>query len=310
MKKILLSFILFFSFQVAFSQSYVPFPTQVGAQWREYFEWNYGATNQSLCEKKIYTIVGDTTLDSMNYQVVQVKQNRNGNTFQNCSVLTPSSASDSVYLRNDTTNKKVWIRFNGTNPDTLLYDFSLSVGDTLFSLDRLPDAASFGYDILDSIDTVSYGGINRRRFQFKISDTAFTTRYVIEGIGGTLSFLNPFFEGYGWGISNLKCFSTPTQKIYPDSSTSCRLITSLSNENSEDPQAVIYPNPTQGQITIQEIENVELIHVYNIHGQKVKEIAPMHQEKIQLQLEGAPGIYFLRLQLVDGSVKTAKVVKQ
>ncbi len=72
----------------------------------------------------------------------------------------------------------------------------------------------------------------------------------------------------------------------------------------------IFPNPTQGQITIHEIENVELIQVYNIHGQKVKEVFPLRQETVQLLLEGTPGVYFLRMQLKDGSVKTAKVVKQ
>jgi hypothetical protein len=284
MKKILLFFILFFSFQVAFSQSYVPFPTQVGSQWREYYEWNYGATNQSLCEKKIYTIVGDTILDSMNYQVVQEKLNRSSSTFQNCSVLTPISANDSIYLRNDTANKKVWIRFDGNNPDTLLYDFDLKVGDTMYSLARYRNSSSSFDVVLDSIDTVTYGGIQRRRFNFKSPWYPWgSIKHVIEGIGGTHSFLNPFFEGYGWGYSDLVCFSTPSQKIYPDSLTSCRIITSLSNENLKVKQVVIFPNPTQGQIPIQEIENAELIQLYNIHGQKVKEVSPQHQEKIQLQ---------------------------
>lgn len=307
MRQVFFFFILF-SFQLSFCQSYVPFPTQVGAQWFEYMEWNYGATNQSSCEKRIYIIVGDTVLDSMNYQIIQEKLNRNTSTFQNCSVLAPTYASDSIYLRNDTANKKVWIRFDGNNPDTLLYDFSLTVGDTLFSLARLPSPPSSIYGVVDSIDTVSYGGVKRLRFLFQ--PNSYTSQYIIEGIGGTFSFLNPLFDGYGYATSNLECFSTPSQNIYPDSATNCRLVTKLQPVRSEIANIAIYPNPTKGVININSSLEVEIVQLYNALGQQVQEIIPIKQDNIVIELEGPSGVYFMCLHLKDGKSKSFKLIKE
>ena len=72
----------------------------------------------------------------------------------------------------------------------------------------------------------------------------------------------------------------------------------------------IYPNPTKDFVNINSTAEVNRVQVYNMQGQKVQELYPMNQKQIQLNLQGAPGIYFVQVHLTNGEVKTTKVVKQ
>ncbi len=89
------------------------------------------------------------------------------------------------------------------------------------------------------------------------------------------------------------------------------IITSINSGFKEVPAAWrIYPNPTQGNITIPEISNLDKIEVFNLQGQKVQEQLPNQSGETQLHLNGPSGIYLIHLQKTDGSVESAKVVKQ
>ena len=89
------------------------------------------------------------------------------------------------------------------------------------------------------------------------------------------------------------------------------IITNVNSGFREVPTAwKIYPNPTQGQFTIPQSQNIALIQIYNLQGQKVQEVMPNRLSETQVQLQGAPGVYIIQLQMEDGSVESAKVLKQ
>lgn len=73
---------------------------------------------------------------------------------------------------------------------------------------------------------------------------------------------------------------------------------------------LISPNPTYGQITIPQVENLNLIQLYNMQGQLVSSIRPQSNTPTSLHIEGAPGMYFVQLQSKDGSVKSLKILKR
>jgi len=89
------------------------------------------------------------------------------------------------------------------------------------------------------------------------------------------------------------------------------VITSTNSGFQEVPAAwKIYPNPTNGQITIAEIEGLKRIHVFNVNGQKVQEFKPNTTAETNFEIQGKTGIYLLRLEMKDGQVSSSKIVKK
>ena len=307
MKKAVLCFFIFFSFYYLSGQSYVSFPDS-NAVWKEYFEYSYFYTNTHTCRTIQTQLQKDTIIDSLHYRELYMFQEEWNNGFGlHCPNGTLKTHKQVVgYLRNDTPNKKVWLRLPNFSKDTLFYDFDLTIGDTIQGTYNFNTNNGSGDYVVYSIDSVVYNGIQRKRYKV-INNQALgdTIVYLIEGIGGSSSFLDPFFNGY----SSLECQTVNGQTVYPDSTTSCNLLTYL-NENKNDLKFSIYPNPTNDVISINSSSELSSIQVYNMQGQKVQELSPMNKKQIQLSLEGAIGIYFIQVQLKNGDVKTSKVVKQ
>ena len=110
-------------------------------------------------------------------------------------------------------------------------------------------------------------------------------------------------------ITNVACCQR--NDVFILKTDSSGLITSLNTGFQEVTAAwKVYPNPTQGQITIPEVENLELIQVFNLQGQKVQEFLPNQTAETQIQLDGPSGIYLIQLQKTDGVWESVKVVKE
>ncbi|HET7733960.1 MAG TPA: hypothetical protein VFK73_08995, partial [Paludibacter sp.] len=147
-------------------------------------------------------------------------------------------------LREDVENRKVY-RMSSANQESLLYDFSLNIGDTL------PSNTTYTLSGIDSIDTSSG---KHKRFTFSSSNDKLI--YWYEGIGNPA---NPFSN-----YSTLSSSSSYTQLycMYQNDSTiyeNCRLVdvncadyvrlqTALPEVG--DAPELIYPNPTSGKVRI------------------------------------------------------------
>ncbi|MCF7560274.1 spondin domain-containing protein [Sabulilitoribacter multivorans] len=86
----------------------------------------------------------------------------------------------------------------------------------------------------------------------------------------------------------------------------------LSNNNNAFETIKIYPNPTNGNITISNIKNIELstVQVYNVLGRLIKEISLKNGlNKVNLDLTSLnQGVYLLSLNDSNGRSKTQKLV--
>ena len=71
----------------------------------------------------------------------------------------------------------------------------------------------------------------------------------------------------------------------------------------------VYPNPSNGQFTVQSESVIELIEVYDILGKKVYTSTPKVQTA-QINTQLPQGLYIYRAVLGDHSVCSGKIVVQ
>src|SRR5690554_1719959 len=170
------------------AQSYVPFPEQ-NAVWSNFrsAEGQQGKGDGWCYNSNIYTN-GDTIINGKKY-IKLLEEKIHFIHFANICHFSPDTTmpvewSSFGLLRNDTVNKKVYYRRQGTNSDTLLYTFDLNIGDTLprtFINHKFNQNNAFVGYIVDSVFIESYGGVNRKVFVLNKSGSRQYT--LIEGIG-------------------------------------------------------------------------------------------------------------------------------
>mgnify|MGYP003637992880 FL=1 len=308
MKKTLLYLILLFSVHFLVAQAYVPFPTS-NASWKE----SVG------CSIFDISIVDDTIINGLTYHtlVAHEKELHPVGNPPNCHPLGSFTMHYNLYFgafRNDSVNKKVWFVPPGDTLDTLLYDFNLSVGDTLpigYKYD--PSVNRLFQDTITvvAIDSVNLGGVWRKRYALRHCPiSGFNDIYIIEGIGSTQSLLENYYSCNYSNLLGVECTKENGVTIYPNSSYQCNVIVGLETTEIKKQEVKLYPNPTNGSIFITEHEQLERIQLFNIQGKLIKEIQPNRSSETVLNIEGSPGIYLIRLRMVDGSVTSSKVVKQ
>ena len=247
--------LLQFSFAHAQAWKYHPMPDS-NAVWRVDYSW---AMCYPICWQYQYTISGDTLIGSKSYSKLYMSGIQESSWFN-------------YYcggMRNDTINRKVYFVDTNSTNEKLLYDFTLTVGDTIFSMDTLMYPNNF---IIDSIDSVLVGSNYHKRFN--LGGGPFIS--IIEGVGSTRG----LFELYhlGWeDYYTLVCFSYNVE-IYPSGTTACPLITSqmigIKEQHSENVNVIISPNPiTSNSILSLNDKNTSIkeIEIYNSMGAVVKE---------------------------------------
>ena len=196
---------------------------------------------------------------------------------------------------------KVWKRYSIAHSETLLYDFTASVGDTLCFGDF---GACF---VLDSISTEQIGGVDRRKFWFGLEYDDLgrprTQETWVEGIGSDYGLL---WSGY-WRIPDgwhcLLCFHQYGELVWQNPEYNTCSYPNDAVEENKDSEISVYPNPVRDRVVIEGIEIAE-VEVYNALGQRVK----MVQSTNEINVSGLPeGAYLLRVTDADGKVYTNKI---
>lgn len=209
-------------------------------------------------------------------------------------------------LREDVETKKVY-RMSSANYESLLYDFSLNIGD------KLPSNVSYTLSGIDSIETSSG---KHKRFTFQ-NDNGKQV-YWYEGIGNPA---DPFAS-----YSTLSSSSEYTQLycMYQNDSTiyeNCRLAdvncadyirlqTALPKVG--DVPEMIYPNPTSGKVRIVSgTMSVYSVNISDALGRVVQVVSGSRENPItEFDLSGySNGIYFCTLHTASGS-RVYKVLKR
>ena len=274
---------------------YHPFPDS-DAVWRVNWYVNYYNTNNDYCSgldaNYDYSIGGDTTINAMTYKKII----RSGFTFfTNCDNFLYGYVGG---LRQDTLQKKVFFRPWNINIDTLIYDFSLNVGDTLKSYllywHTSPPITIY------SIDSVLVGNQYRKRWNLCTPNCA----QIIEGVGSNYGLLEQLvnFESGG----DLTCFLINNNKLYPDTTSPC--VPLGINEIKNPFLFTASPNPSSGIFTITSSEKINSIEIFDVLGNKIENLK-IKNEPTEINIsKKAKGIYFVKIVDEKGNFSVKKII--
>ena len=199
---------------------------------------------------------------------------------------------------------KVWKRHLNTSEETLLYDFTASVGDTLCFGEP---GASF---VLDSISMVQIGDVDRRKFWFGLEYDGLGNPRAketwVEGIGSDFGLLWSGYYGVYDGWHCLLCFHQYGELVWqnPEYNTCSYPYDAI--EENKDSEISVYPNPVRDRVVIEGIEAVE-IQVYNTLGQVVKTVRGTNEIPVA---DLPQGVFMLRIMDAEGKVYTNRITKR
>lgn len=226
-------------------------------------------------------------------------------TYETINGITYSRFQSGELVRDDTATGKVMIYVNDST-ESVLYDWSLHVGDTIISITQ----SMTYYSILDSVDTFYYNNVPLVKQMFNVErlDGLGAFSYVAwEGIGCDW---DPFYTLCPCALEPLcglcSFKNSDTQSIYFNG----LLCTLTVNDKSKNISAVtIFPSPAHDELIIMSsiIDDKAIISLVDITGKELMQQQGLEINK-KLQLADIPsGIYFIRI-LPNTIRETHKVV--
>jgi len=196
--------------------------------------------------------------------------------------------------RNDDTARKIYYIPALDTSQTLLYDFSLGIGDTfIIPVNGVGCLDTIG--IVSSIDSVLIGNDYRLRINF--------TQIVscIAGIGSEVG----LFQIHGFCFeyaSGLICFKE-NDTIYYGDELGCSLATTIISNGQLSEPALVHPNPTTGLFTVQGATGE--IQVYDLFGRLV-----LRTTEPQIDMSRfSKGLYFVK-RVLNGVEGTAEATRK
>ncbi len=184
----------------------------------------------------------------------------------------------------------------------LLMDFTLNVGDTLYS------DISDGF-IVNSIDSVLVGDEYRKRLN--MSSYWYGNVWMVEGVGhqrGLFESMNPFE-----GDSQLGCYGENGVPIFGN--LNCDITVGQVENSPLINDIKVYPNPTSGKITINTSELNKEIKSYiltDIYGKIVlnKNVGLLNNNDLKINIENyESGVYLLIINLNNKTNFYGKIIK-
>ncbi|MFV0502306.1 MAG: T9SS type A sorting domain-containing protein [Bacteroidales bacterium] len=205
----------------------------------------------------------------------------------------------------ETPQRQVFFRgdYHSINNEVLLYDFSLSVGDTF-------DMVSFTF-VVESVDTINYNGIPRRKFTIRPFPYDLLGGDWIEGIGNPEGiYVRPSIAHTdAWSVT--RCYIHNGNLLYSNYShggNDC--ITPLMGVESiiEDNSITLYPNPTSSEVNISSENIINSIEIFNSLGQRVYYSVVNSIEKVIDISSFTNGVYILGVNTENGVIRK-KIIK-
>lgn len=300
MKTLICCFVLLVSCLISFAQNYVPFPT-ANAVWRaNRLFMSLGPSQDEIHHLDYHQVIdGDTTINGLTYHKLYETAVDNwifafgggGGTYSWNHLYIGSFREDS--------SKHIY-SINTFNPiEELLYDFNLSVGDTL------PASPNHTADIwISNIDSIFDGSIYRKRYTLSadtIQANNWAINYVsiIEGIGSTHGLiwtLDPYFENGG----ELFCFKENGSIKYFDSTyANCSLV-NLQENQFHHSSFSFSPNPTSEILNLKSEQPISFpleLFVIDMQGRLITQKAINTNDDLFLNVKSfAKGEYILAIK--------------
>lgn len=286
------------------AQDYIPFPTD-STSWK-IKTTIYGDCNPWIGDNCYYydklVINGDTTINDVKYSKLFLIE---GNSIHKSTFLGG--------LREDET-KKIFYRGNihfdnyvcdsliNDSTEILLYDFGLSIGDSIRNL-NFSCARESVYDI----DSIEYAGKLRKRYRIQ-RNTSIDDNYWLEGVGSTKGLFYPLLNWFEWDWE-LTCF----EDNISDWTTSECITVGLHDLTSINSFISLFPNPLKEESKLHWDRNQispKLIEIYSLIGKKVYTVIPTGDEIIiKRSFFTNSGLYLINLQ-TEKEIVTRRLIVQ
>ena len=303
-----------------------------------------------------YASAGDTVINGVTYLKIY-KQHSNQNF-----VFSLSEARYLTAIREDTVNRKVYcimpagtIIYRNNNQvgqteapqEFLLYDYSLSVGETVTFYTLLIDINSdyyvvnegvatrvescgllsgvlngdsqSGYDNNDTVVHLSDGTAHKVISLVVDINYLHTEDVWIEGIGSVWGFNNYFFDNEDYGERRLLCFTNAEGADMhtgfdldenPDDCYNNDYTSGISEKDNKN--LVLYPNPASQTFVInftEAQEGVKQVRIFDMLGKEVMSIENPSSNTINIA-NLPTGIYAVCILSQSGRSNTSKLVKE
>ena len=300
-------------------QNYVPFPTD-NAVW-------------SVNDAK-YGVFGDTVIDDIQYAKVYRQTSYSPFEFDIneaeyfCAIRNDieNRRVYGIYRDSLPVRYNSYTKIENPTKELLLYDFGVKLGDTVEVVSfecadflgyikickfRRVDVISLNItnkDFIHLYDNDSIvmmeNGEQRRRILMQGFDRAYTDTFWLEGVGSSNGPMNFFIPG-NWeeSLRRLLCFSQNNELLlsqdyfeYDDEQDCFSLGWGSDVEENNHSGISIYPNPTDGKITISLTADYNSIEIYDSFGRKVmsQQSTVNGQQVIDVDISSYPsGLYLV-----------------
>jgi hypothetical protein len=288
MKNILISAVFLFLLQATQAQHHLD-QTSTWVYYKSVWQGPITTTNY-----RTITIDGDTTIQGQTYfkrYIQGVDQVLMSATPTN--TIVPRQFFDLV--RDDVNS--FYTNMNGQ--DTVILDFTKSVGDSIF-------IGSICADSLSQIDTLFLGSAPLRKWNFY----SYNIFPYIEGIGSVANLeLGTHCVYTGSPAYGLVCYEKQGEQLILDPNVNCQVYSSIMNTAIDNMEVKVYPNPTSGEVEIEGLSSLEkTIEILNMNGQLLF-TKSFNQENLSLNMANYPkGAYFIRITSEKGTLRK-KLIK-
>ena len=184
----------------------------------------------------------------------------------------------------------------------MLYDFSLSVGDTFYLREDV--WGGFPFEVV-AVDTIEINGTFRRQLTLNWYSSLYVCTWT-EGVGNNLGLLFDIEMRIVTGGANgeLRCYEYNGELQYHQGDDGCgNPYLGLNDMEINDKSITLYPNPTNESITISSDNIIKSIEIYNPLGKKV------YQTKVNAKTKSidinylSKGIYIIGINTDKGYIK-------
>jgi hypothetical protein len=292
MKKTLFLLILITVSIQSFAQEFAP----IGANWH----YTQGTINPDITTFKTIESISDTIINGTQCKkMIEVERYYD----------TTSVSYHYMYSENDS------VFFYADNSFHLLYDFGANAGDTVI-LDYY--TTSNGSPLLMIIDSVSIIMINNqsKKIQYITCGDGIVIEFgqhVIEGIGST-SFMFPTLDASIDGPlrcyqdNNCGLFLSSFHPNYGWNFQDCEEIITGINELNSLEGMTVYPNPTKGFISVENIHQETEFKITDMNGKIL--LKGIVSESNEINIENlSKGIYFIEFKN-ENIMLVRKIVKE
>lgn len=254
-----------------------------------------------------YYISGDTIINNLQYKIIYRKgtiirswQSPNPNPGCINGTFNYVDTVPSFFLRS--AGKQMYIYSPSQfNPEQLLYDFNLQVGDSL-PLTAFNVAPDVTVTAIDSFYTAT--GYRKR---FHLDQTNTWCQYLLEGVGTDRGLIAPLQVPFECGYSQV-CYGQQDTGYYPQLGPNCDIPLSVQQPAAEKLSLPVYPNPATDELQLGiALTEQKYWQVRDICGAIVLQGSPATAIRIS---ELAPGYYFAEVGTGSKMVLRAPFIKQ